>query len=111
LVATHGFRPLILNGYQPLLSRSFTSQVQEKPKTGISKFIQQSKELVTFYKDGLKLLWTNKKEAAALQLKVKEQGYLLNRPEFQLVHRSKKDMLKLIPFGLVFLILPESVSI
>ncbi|KAI8889143.1 hypothetical protein K501DRAFT_329482 [Backusella circina FSU 941] len=38
----------------------------------------------------------------------RKQGYLLNGPEFQLVHQSKKDILKLILFGLMFLILPES---
>jgi hypothetical protein len=80
------------------------------PISRIGKFIQQSKDLIKFYKDGLKLLWANNKQAKALQLKVKNEGYLLNRSEFQLVHRSKKDMLKLIPFGFVFAILPESVK-
>lgn len=80
------------------------------PTSRIGKFIQQSKDLIKFYKDGIKLLWANNKEAKALQLKVKNEGYVLNRSEFQLIHQSKKDMLKLIPFGFVFMILPESVK-
>lgn len=80
------------------------------PTSRIGKFIQNSKDLIRFYKDGLKLLWVNNKESKALQLKVKNEGYQLNRCEFQLIHQSKKDMLKLIPFGFVFMVLPESVK-
>lgn len=80
------------------------------PTSRIGKFIQHSKELIRFYKDGLKLLWSNNKEAKALQLKVKNEDYQLTRSEFQMIHQSKKDMLKLIPFGFVFLVLPESVK-
>ncbi len=85
-------------------------EVVTKPQSRISKFIQHSKDLIRFYKDGLKLLWSNNKQAKALLQKVKNEGYVLNRSEFQLVHQSKKDMIKLIPFGFVFMILPESVS-
>jgi hypothetical protein len=79
------------------------------PQSRIIQFIQKSKDLIRFYKDGLKLLWANNKEAKALLLKVQNEGYILNRSEFQLIHQSKKDMIKLIPFGFVFMILPESV--
>ncbi|KAI9316788.1 hypothetical protein BX666DRAFT_196420 [Dichotomocladium elegans] len=48
----------------------------------------KSKELITFYKTGLKTLWANQKEAKALGARVQEQGYVLNRSEFQLVNRS-----------------------
>lgn len=80
------------------------------PQSRIGQFIQKSKDLIRFYKDGLKLLWYNNKEAKALLQKVQNEGYILNRSEFQLIHQSKKDMVKLIPFGFVFMILPESVS-
>lgn len=82
----------------------------KQPTSRIGQFIQQSKELVVFYKNGIKLLWSNHKEAKALQLKVQQEDYELKRSEFQLIHRSKKDMIKLIPFGFVFCILPESVK-
>ncbi|KAG1053185.1 hypothetical protein G6F43_004723 [Rhizopus delemar] len=83
----------------------------KQPTSRISQFIQQSKELVVFYKNGIKLLWSNHKEAKALQLKVQQEDYELKRSEFQLIHRSKKDMIKLIPFGFVFCILPESIPL
>ncbi|KAL9547297.1 hypothetical protein MBANPS3_006227 [Mucor bainieri] len=83
----------------------------KQPTSRIGKFIQQSKDLIKFYKDGLKQLWANNKEAKALQLKVANEGYELSRSEFQMIHQSKKDMLKLIPFGFVFMILPESIPL
>ncbi|KAL1933226.1 hypothetical protein VTP01DRAFT_7316 [Rhizomucor pusillus] len=83
----------------------------KKPSSRIGKLIQKSKEMVTFYKNGLKQLWSNQKLAKALQVKVQQDGYNLTRSEYQLVHRSKKDMIKLIPFGFIFLILPESIPL
>lgn len=87
-----------------------STTTSKQPTSRIGKFIQQSKDLIKFYKDGLKQLWANNKEAKALQLKVANEGYELSRSEFQMIHQSKKDMLKLIPFGFVFMILPESVG-
>lgn len=66
-------------------SPSTTEQIQEKPKGRIAQLYEKSKALIGFYKDGLKLLWANQKEAKALKQKVEEQGYILNRAEFQLV--------------------------
>ncbi|CEI88523.1 hypothetical protein RMCBS344292_02910 [Rhizopus microsporus] len=85
--------------------------VANQPTSRIGKLIQQSKELVKFYKDGIKLLWSNHKEAKALQLKVQNEGYELSRSEFQLIHRAQKDIIKLIPFGIIFCILPESIPL
>ena len=110
-------------GMQPIGARSLSTtwiRYNEKldkpavveatpPTSRIGKFIQQSKDLVRFYKDGVKLLWNNNKQSKALQQKVQNEGYVLNRSEFQLIHQTKKDMMKLIPFGIVFMILPESV--
>ncbi|CAO3621021.1 unnamed protein product [Mucor hiemalis] len=48
------------------------------PTSRIGKFIQHSKDLIKFYKDGLKLLWNNNKQAKALLLRVKNEGYELN---------------------------------
>lgn len=96
------------------VTQETTTTTEEVAKAGptsrIGKLFQQSKDLIRFYKDGLKLLWANNKEAKALKLKVENEGYQLNRAEFQLIQQSKKDMLKLIPFGFVFMILPESVK-
>ncbi|ORX49449.1 LETM1-like protein [Hesseltinella vesiculosa] len=78
------------------------------PKSRIGQLIQQSKELLAFYKNGIKTLWENNKTAKALAVKVQE-GYQLNRYEYQLVHHTKQDMRKLIPFGVLVVILPESI--
>ncbi|GAA5810287.1 hypothetical protein MFLAVUS_003707 [Mucor flavus] len=112
--------PIAKEELKPLTTETTTEKVAEQvaeqvvtkaPTSRIGKFIQQSKDLIRFYKDGLKLLWTNNKEAKALKLKVQNEGYELTRREFQLIHKSKKDMIKLIPFGCVFMILPESIPL
>lgn len=94
---------------KPILNET-NEAVANQPTSRIGKLIQQSKELVKFYKDGIKLLWSNHKEAKVLQLKVQNEGYELSRSEFQLIHRAQKDIIKLIPFGIIFCILPESVK-
>ncbi|KAH8553202.1 LETM1-like protein [Umbelopsis sp. PMI_123] len=66
---------------------------------------------MAFYKDGIKLLWANHKTAQSLKDKVKREGHVLTRDEFQLVHLSEKDMIKLIPFAAIFLILAESIPL
>ncbi|KAI9030882.1 LETM1-like protein-domain-containing protein [Phycomyces nitens] len=88
-----------------------TEPIANEPTSRIGKFIKFSKDLISFYKTGLKLLWANGKTAKALKQKVQNEGYNLNRAEFQLVRNSHKDMLKLIPFGIVFMILPESIPL
>lgn len=123
-----GYRPLVsqpslryVGAIQPLAIRSFSSsmihfnnqQIQQPEKltigARIGRFYQNSKDLVRFYKDGLKMIWSNNKKVKALEQKILTEGYQVNRSEFQLIRETKKDMLKLIPFGLIFLILPESV--
>ncbi|KAI8979442.1 LETM1-like protein-domain-containing protein [Mycotypha africana] len=83
-------------------------------KTGgrISQFIQHSKELVRFYKDGLKQIWSNYQLTKEIRGKLEKDGMdSLTRQEFQLLRRSQKDMIKLIPFGFIFMILPESIPL
>ncbi|SAM05606.1 hypothetical protein [Absidia glauca] len=86
-----------------------TTEEAKAPTSYLGKLYQQSKELVVFYKDGLKLLWSNNKQSKSLLQKVQQEGYVLNRSEYQLIHHNRIDMQKLIPFSLIFLILPESI--
>ncbi|KAI8335715.1 LETM1-like protein-domain-containing protein [Chlamydoabsidia padenii] len=81
----------------------------QAPTSYIGKLYQQSKELVVFYKDGLKLLWSNNKASKALVKKVQQEDYVLNRTEYQLIHHNKINMQKLIPFSIIFMVLPESI--
>lgn len=57
----------------------------EKEPHKIVKLFQEAKKLVTFYKDGIKLLWANNKTAKSLKEKVEKEGYVLSRDEYQLV--------------------------
>lgn len=83
----------------------------EKEPHKIVKLFQEAKKLVTFYKDGIKLLWANNKTAKSLKEKVEKEGYVLSRDEYQLVKISEKDMIKLIPFAAVFCILAEAIPL
>ncbi|KAI8582617.1 hypothetical protein K450DRAFT_226116 [Umbelopsis ramanniana AG] len=58
-----------------------------------------------------KLLWANHKTTKSLKEKVSKEGHVLTRDEFQLIHLSEKDMIKLIPFAAIFLILAESIPL
>jgi len=86
-------------------------QRKEKEPSKLVKLYQQAKKLITFYKDGIKLLWANHQTAKALKHKVSKEGHVLTRDEFQLIHLSEKDMVKLIPFAAIFCILAESIPL
>ncbi|CAM0139872.1 hypothetical protein VKS41_007216 [Umbelopsis sp. WA50703] len=82
-----------------------------KEPSKLVKLYQEAKKLMTFYKDGIKLLWANNKTAKSLKDKVEREGYVLSRDEYQLIKISEKDMIKLIPFAAIFLILAESIPL
>lgn len=63
-------------------------QRKEKEPSKLVKLYQQAKKLITFYKDGIKLLWANHQTAKALKDKVSKEGHVLTRDEFQLVRLS-----------------------
>jgi murein L,D-transpeptidase YcbB/YkuD len=56
-----------------------------KEPSKLVKLYQEAKKLMTFYKDGIKLLWANNKTAKSLKDKVEREGYVLSRDEYQLV--------------------------
>ncbi|KAI8993584.1 LETM1-like protein-domain-containing protein [Pilobolus umbonatus] len=104
----------LFSNYACLQEEKKVEVTADKPPAStslIGRLYQQSKDLVRFYKDGIKLLWSNKKEAQLIMQKVKNESYEWTRSEYQLVHQSKKDVVKLIPFAFVFLILPESIPL
>ncbi|KAK9768021.1 hypothetical protein K7432_001658 [Basidiobolus ranarum] len=71
---------------------------------------ERMKELARFYKNGLKQVWINNEKTKLLKIK-QSQGYQLTRKEFQLVSKAPKDFRKLIPFGLLALVLPEVIPL
>lgn len=74
-------------------------------------FFRKGKEIVIQCKDGVKLLWVNKKVVKELKLAQKENGHLLTRREFQLVNKTEIDIKRMIPFGLVFLLATEYIPL
>ncbi|KAI1298779.1 hypothetical protein EDD11_006749 [Mortierella claussenii] len=85
------------------------------PATGIigkaKGYLRKGKEIVIQCKDGVKLLWVNKKIVKDLKRAQKEEGHQLTRREFQLIHKTEIDLKRLVPFGLVFLLATEYIPL
>ncbi|ORX88707.1 LETM1-domain-containing protein [Basidiobolus meristosporus CBS 931.73] len=71
---------------------------------------EKMKELARFYKNGLKQVWVNNEKTKLLKIR-QSQGYQLTRKEFQLVSKAPRDFRKLIPFGMLALVLPEVIPL
>ncbi|KAG0254409.1 hypothetical protein BG011_005787 [Mortierella polycephala] len=93
-------------------------------------YFRKGKEVVIQCKDGVKLLWVNKRITKELRKAQKEEGYQLTRREFQLVSltyiyadgseilgfggvitKTDTDLKRMIPFGLVFLLATEYIPL
>ncbi|KAF9909003.1 hypothetical protein EC991_009185 [Linnemannia zychae] len=74
-------------------------------------FFRKGKEIVIQCKDGVKLLWVNKKVVKELKKAQQENGHVLTRREFQLVNKTEIDIKRMIPFGLVFLLATEYIPL
>ncbi|KAI9297511.1 hypothetical protein K502DRAFT_340106 [Neoconidiobolus thromboides FSU 785] len=96
------------NSLKPEYKTDPNKYLGDKEQINEKGFMDKFKELFYFYKNGIKLIFKNRKEASLLKAK-QNQGEVLTRREFQLIYNSGKDMKKLIPFGLLLLILPESI--
>lgn len=68
-----------------------TTALEAMPPTGwsgkVTEFVRKGKEIVIQCKDGVKLLWVNKKIVKDLKRAQLEDGHQLSRREFQLVLR------------------------
>ncbi|KAF9098023.1 hypothetical protein BGX29_007831 [Mortierella sp. GBA35] len=74
-------------------------------------FFRKGKEIVIQCKDGVKLLWVNKRVVKELRKAQKENGHELTRREFQLTIKTDIDIKRMIPFGLVFLLATEYIPL
>ncbi|KAF9584093.1 hypothetical protein BGW38_007603 [Lunasporangiospora selenospora] len=74
------------------------------------EFWNKGKEIVIQCKDGVKLLWTNKKIVKELK-RSQLEGYAVTRREFQLIHKTDIDIKRLIPFALVFTFATEYIPL
>ncbi|KAF9173349.1 hypothetical protein BGX20_003444 [Mortierella sp. AD010] len=85
------------------------------PPTGVvgkaKDFFRKGKEIVIQCRDGVKLLWTNKRIVKDLKKAQREAGHQLTRREFQLIQKTDIDLKRLVPFGLVFIFATEYIPL
>lgn len=76
---------------ESIASSTSTTAIEAQPPTGwtgkVTEFVRKGKEIVIQCKDGVKLLWVNKKIVKDLKRAQLEDGHQLTRREFQLVGR------------------------
>ncbi|KAI9861492.1 MAG: hypothetical protein M1824_002384 [Vezdaea acicularis] len=72
-------------------------------KNLLSNAFAKGKAYLAFYKTGLKNVWFNYRAAEGLP----EEASALSRGEFQLKVRSRHDLFKLIPFGMILFVCGE----
>ncbi|KAF9959760.1 hypothetical protein BGZ70_008761 [Mortierella alpina] len=99
----------------PENSLNTTSAPPPPPPTGVvgkaKDYWRKGKEIVIQCKDGVKLLWVNKRIVKDLKRAQNEEGHQLTRREFQLIYRTDIDIKRLIPFGLVFCLATEYIPL
>ncbi|KAG0226950.1 hypothetical protein BGW42_003270 [Actinomortierella wolfii] len=84
---------------------------QEKPVGKLQAMWNKGKAIVIQCKDGVKLLWVNRKIVKDLKRQVKEEGYQLSRREYQLIRNTDIDVKRLIPFAAVFFLATEYIPL
>ncbi|KAJ2078288.1 hypothetical protein H4R24_004596 [Coemansia sp. RSA 988] len=72
--------------------------------------MKKIKAYLAFYKTGVKELWGNMKVVKSIDSRVRA-GTVVSRAEFQIHLRSPADRLRLVPFGLLLILLPESIPL
>ncbi|PIA14866.1 hypothetical protein COEREDRAFT_88387 [Coemansia reversa NRRL 1564] len=72
--------------------------------------IKKIKAYLGFYKSGAKELWGNMKVVKDIDSRVCA-GAVVSRAEFQIHLRNPADRLRLVPFGLLLLFLPEAIPL
>ncbi|KAF9382766.1 hypothetical protein CPB97_006938 [Podila verticillata] len=112
---SHALQAGSMDAVAPESSISQTTTPPPPPPTGVvgkaKDFLRKGKEIVIQCKDGVKLLWVNKKIVKDLKKAQKENGHQLARREFQLIHKTDIDVKRMIPFGLVFLLATEYIPL
>ncbi|TIB34006.1 hypothetical protein E3P85_01114 [Wallemia ichthyophaga] len=69
----------------------------------------KGKTLVIFYWRGIKQIWLNRQ--VVRQIEARQQSHPLTHREFQLVSTHKKDIKKLVPFAILFVLLEEIIPL
>ncbi|CAG8631312.1 8939_t:CDS:2, partial [Ambispora leptoticha] len=89
--------------------RSFATSPQKISSEKSQGYFAKARELITFYKNGIKQLWENQKIARQLRAKRDEDPSSLTRRELQLacIRTAELDRSKLIPFALTLITVAE----
>lgn len=71
----------------------------------------RAKQLFKFYWSGIKLLRTNFMDMRALQKGRRTEGWVLTRRELRFIERTQGDLIRLIPFVLLFATVEELIPL
>ncbi|KAF9925850.1 hypothetical protein FBU30_004438 [Linnemannia zychae] len=74
-------------------------------------FFRKGKEIAIQCRDGVKLLWVNKRIVKELKKAQQENGHVLTRREFQLVNKTETDLKRMVPFVLAFILAAEYIPL
>jgi len=77
----------------------------------VATFWHHAKELFKFYFRGLKLVIVHRRQAQAIQARVKAGGEPLSRWESRLIRTNKSDLARLVPFVAIVLVLEEVIPL
>ncbi|KAJ2804991.1 hypothetical protein H4R20_002275 [Coemansia guatemalensis] len=72
--------------------------------------MKKIKAYLAFYKTGVKELWGNMKAVDGIDSRI-SAGEIVSRAEFQIYLRNPADRLRVVPFGLLLIVLPEAIPL
>jgi len=96
------------------LKQAYIHGVLARPPPNAGKVAtlwHKAKELFKFYFRGLKLVFTHRKQANAIQARVKAGGEPLSRWESRFIRTNKGDLARLVPFVAIVLLLEEVIPL
>ncbi|CAL1707995.1 unnamed protein product [Somion occarium] len=82
-----------------------------KDASWAGSLFHQAKELFKFYWRGVKLVNTNRIRAREMQERVKNGGPPLTRWETRFIRTYKDDIVKLVPFAMIFIVIEEIIPL
>ena len=73
----------------------------------ITQYFKKAKQTASQYLSGSKLLFANIKQTSQLKQILKNKERILTRSEFILIRQTDSDIFKMIPFFIIFGLVPE----
>ncbi|CAA7259263.1 unnamed protein product [Cyclocybe aegerita] len=82
-----------------------------KDANWFKRTIHQAVQLLKFYYRGVKLIFSRRREIAAIKARIAAGGPPLTRSEFRLFETQKDDIAKVVPFLVIALLLEEVIPL